>query len=139
MHMCVLVTQSCLTLCDPTDCGLPGSLSMELSRQEYWSGLSFASPRYLPDSGVEPGSPALQADSLPFESLGKPPNHYKLDQRNLCEVSVLFDINVKSAVILFYRCYHCGKLGIIEGHWVRSIQTLSIYIYYIYIYIYKYM
>ena len=46
-------------------------LSMELSRQEYWSGLSFPSPRYLPDSGVEPGSPALQADSLPFEPLGK--------------------------------------------------------------------
>ena len=45
---------------------------MELSRQEYWSGLSFPSPRYLPDSGVEPGSPALQADSLPFEPLGKP-------------------------------------------------------------------
>ena len=30
--------QSCLTLCDPMDCSPPGSLSMEFSRQEYWSG-----------------------------------------------------------------------------------------------------
>ena len=40
------------------------SLSMGFSRQEYWSGLSFPSPGDLPDSGIEPGSPALQADSF---------------------------------------------------------------------------
>ena len=37
--------------------------SMEFSRQEYWSGLPFPSPRDLPDSGIEPVSPALQADA----------------------------------------------------------------------------
>ena len=37
---------------------------MEFSRQEYWSGLPFPSPRDLPDPGIEAGSPALQADSL---------------------------------------------------------------------------
>ena len=42
-------------------------LSMEFSRQQYWSGLSFPSPGDLLDSGIEPGSPALQADSLPSE------------------------------------------------------------------------
>ena len=42
-------------------------LSMEFSRQEYWSGLPFSSPGDLPDLGIEPGSPALQADSLPSE------------------------------------------------------------------------
>ena len=41
--------------------------SMGFSRQEYWSGLPFPSPGDLPDSGIEPGSPALQADSLPSE------------------------------------------------------------------------
>ena len=46
-------------------------LSMELSRQEYWSGLPFPSPGDLPDPGIEPGSPALQADSLPSEPSGK--------------------------------------------------------------------
>ena len=42
-------------------------LFMELSKQEYWSGLPFPSPGDLPNSGIEPGSPALQADSLPSE------------------------------------------------------------------------
>ena len=48
----------------------PGSLSMEFSRQEYWSGLPFLSPGDLPDPGIKPGSLALQADSLPSEPPG---------------------------------------------------------------------
>ena len=44
---------------------------MDFSRQEYWSGLPFPSPGDLPDPGMEPGPPALQADSLPSESPGK--------------------------------------------------------------------
>ena len=48
------------------------SLSMEFSRQEYWSGLPFPSPGDLPDPRFKPGSPALQADSLPAEPPGKP-------------------------------------------------------------------
>ena len=43
-------------------------LSMEFSRQEYWSGLPFPSPGDLPSPGIEPESPALQADSLLSES-----------------------------------------------------------------------
>ena len=46
-------------------------LSMEFSRQEYWSGLPFPTPGDLPDPGIEPGSPTLQADSLPAEPLGE--------------------------------------------------------------------
>ena len=42
-------------------------LSMELSRQEYWSGLPFSSTEDLPDPGIEHGSPALLADILPSE------------------------------------------------------------------------
>ena len=41
-----------------------GSLSMEFSRQEYWSGLPFPSPGDLPDSGIKPVFAALQMDSL---------------------------------------------------------------------------
>ena len=51
------------------------SLSMKFSRQEYWSELSFPSLGDLPDLGIKPASPvspALQADSLLTESLGKP-------------------------------------------------------------------
>ena len=47
-------------------------LSMEFSRQEYWSGLPFPPPGDLPHSGVKPGSPSLQAGSLPSEPPGKP-------------------------------------------------------------------
>ena len=48
------------------------SLSMGFSRQEYWSGLPFLSPGDLPDPGIEPRSPALQADALPSEPPRKP-------------------------------------------------------------------
>ena len=47
-------------------------LSMELSRQEYWSGLPFPPPGDLPNPGIKPGSPALQADPLLPEPPGKP-------------------------------------------------------------------
>ena len=45
---------------------------VEFSRPEYWSGLLFPSPGDLPDSGIDPRSPALQAGSLPAEQPGKP-------------------------------------------------------------------
>ena len=61
----VLVCQSCPTLCDSMDCSLQAPLSMEFSRQEYWSGLRFLSPEDLPDPGIEPGSPSLQEYSFP--------------------------------------------------------------------------
>ena len=46
------------------------TLSVEFSRQEYWSGLPFSSPGDLPDQGMELRSPALQTDSLPSEPPG---------------------------------------------------------------------
>ena len=48
------------------------SPSMGFSRQEYWSGLPVPSPGDLPDPGIEPRSPALQADALNSEPPGKP-------------------------------------------------------------------
>ena len=47
---------------------------MEFSRPEYWSGYPFPSPGDLPDPGIKPRSPTLQADSLPAEPQGKPKN-----------------------------------------------------------------
>ena len=64
----VLVTQSCLTLCNPMGYSPLGSSVHGFSRQEYWSGLPYPSPRDLPYPGIEPRSPALQADSLPSET-----------------------------------------------------------------------
>ena len=60
------VVQSCPTLCNPMDQAPP---SMGFSRQEYWSGLPFASPGDLPNPGIEPKSPAFQADALTSEPL----------------------------------------------------------------------
>ena len=65
-----LVTKLCLTLVTPWRGACQALLSMGFSRQEYWSGLPFPSPGDLFDSGTEPASPALQAESLPSE----PPN-----------------------------------------------------------------
>ena len=62
-----LVTKLCPTLETPWIVAGQAPLSMELSRQEYWSGLPFLSPGDLPDARIEPRSPALRADSLPTE------------------------------------------------------------------------
>ena len=53
------VAQSCPILCDPMDCSQPGSSVHGFSRQGYWSGLPFPSPRDLPNPGIEPRPPAL--------------------------------------------------------------------------------
>ena len=67
----VIVIQWCPALCGSMEpCQAP--LSREFSRQGYWSGLPFPNPWDLPYAGIEPGSPILQADSLPFEPPGRP-------------------------------------------------------------------
>ena len=53
------------------------SLSMGFSRQEYWSGLPFPSPGDLPNPGIEPRSPTLEADALTSEPPGKPLKIYE--------------------------------------------------------------
>ena len=56
----VLVTQSCLILCNPTDCvAHQAPLSMEFFRQEYWSGSPIPFPGDVPDPWIEPRLPAL--------------------------------------------------------------------------------
>ena len=67
MHACRL---SCVQLLvTPWTVAHQVPLSMEFSRQEYWSGLPFPSPENLPNPGIEPASPALQVDSLPLSHL----------------------------------------------------------------------
>ena len=63
----VSITQLCLTLCNLMDCSLPDFSVHGILQQEYWSELPFSFPGYLPDPGIELGSPSLQADSLPTE------------------------------------------------------------------------
>ena len=54
---------------NPWDVACQAPLSMEFSRQEYWSGLPFPTPGVLPNAGIKPGSLELQADSLRSVSL----------------------------------------------------------------------
>ena len=98
----VLVAQLCLTLCEPTNCSPPGSSVYVILQQEYWSRLSFPSLEDLPNLGIEPRSPALQADSLPTELQASPrvcSNSCPLTR--WCHPTILF------SVTLFSSCLQC--------------------------------
>ena len=74
----VLVTQSCPTLCDPMDCSLLGSSGVPWNSpgKDTRLGCHSLLQRNLPDPGIKPGSPTLQADSLPSEPPGKPKHRW---------------------------------------------------------------
>ena len=86
----------CPTFCDPWTVVGQAPPSKGFSRQEHWSGLPFPSPGSLPEPGIEPGSPALQADSLPSES----PGNYNLEKlikkkkKNIFRIILTFHILV---------------------------------------------
>ena len=89
--------------------------SMGFSRPEYWSGLPFASPGHRPNSGIEPGSPALQADSLPPEP---PQNRFALlkiscapsTHTTLPSTLATTDIFTVSIILPFPECHTVGIL-----------------------------
>ena len=72
VHMKELVVQSCRTLCDPMDYSPPGFTVHGILQARILRLIAFPSPGGLPDPGMEAESPALQADSLLCEPLGKP-------------------------------------------------------------------
>ena len=67
--------------------------SMGFSRQEYWSGVPFPSPRDLSNPGIEPRSPALQADGLPSKPPGKPLENYNNQDIGLVRGILYFEIS----------------------------------------------
>ena len=74
-------------------------LSMGFSRHEYWSGLPFPSPGDLPNPGIEPRPPALQAHSLPSEPPGKPLIHQRTwanskQHRNQCRSGLYSNVSL---------------------------------------------
>ena len=73
-------------------------LSMEFSRQEYWSGLPFPSPRDLLNPGIEPRSPALQADSLPSEP-ASPIKCGEWNQSNRTKCHFVFELSPYSQTL----------------------------------------
>ena len=115
---------------------LPGS--MEFSRQEYWSGLLFCSPGDPPDPGIKPVSSALQADSSPSESQGKP--YFPYVCINTCiQLYICVPINMCVCVYIYIererhvhsyvrRCL-CGQtdtcqcLSLIQPHMKRNCRS----------------
>ena len=71
------VTQSCPTLCDPVDFSLPGFSVHGILQARVLEWVPFPSLGDLPDPGIKPGSPALEADALTSEPPGKPQVHQK--------------------------------------------------------------
>ena len=102
---------------------------MEFSRQEYWSGVPLPSPGDLPNPGIEPRSPALQADTLPFE----PPVTF------LRQVYVIFILPQKFLRGHFSDFYSCCKYRIdaaqcvhkrINESWEENITSLIFFIHF---------
>ena len=84
-------------------------LSMRFPRQEYWSGLAFPSPGYLPDPGIEPASPAWQADSLSLSLLGSPWNNDSAMKSNELSIQAIIWIDlVDGETVETVRLYFFG-------------------------------
>ena len=89
----------------PQIVALQSPLSMGFSRQEHWSGLPFLSPEDLPDPGIKPRSPALQADSL----LSEPPGELSIYVYTHIYIYIYMNENVKIRMSIVL----CQGVGII--------------------------
>ena len=85
-----MLSLSCVRLfATPWTVACQAPLSKGFSRQESWSGLPFPPPGDLPSPGIESGSPAIQADSLPYEPPGKPLNKEGFLQKSLVPIIII--------------------------------------------------
>ena len=113
----VLVTSCARLFATPQTVAHQGPVSMEFSRQEYWSGLPCPLPGDLPDPGIEPASPALHADSL----LSEPPEKPTLKQctqnpihsKALCRSSNLRGVLVRPTCLILKSLLKSEKTAVI--------------------------
>ena len=123
--------------------------SVGFSRQEYWSGLPFPSPGDLPNPGIEPGSPVLQADALPSEpprksgclTLAEWPHNYgylvivQLSLRTIrlsysssvysCHLFLISSASVTSLLFVLYLAHPCIKCSLELSNLLEEIFYLS--------------
>ena len=78
-------------------------LSMGFPRQEYWGGLPLPLPGDFPDPGIKPRSPALQADSLPAETSGKP-------KRQRSYLQLVFVFTIRATLLVAGAPFNQGAL-----------------------------
>ena len=103
----VKVTQSCLILCDPMDCSLPGSTVHGIlqARILEWAAVPFS--RDLPNPGTEHRSPTLKVDSLPSEHQGSPETRIAIHKSSYTKI---LWASWKASLLFLYR-YNSNKLG----------------------------
>ena len=98
-------------------------LSMELPRQEYWSGFPFPSPGGLPRPGIKPASPSLAGRFFTFEMLGKPAtlqfsgklkhpfaSHQELQRIFLLHRGINFKLSSNHTLIIYLSVRSCGDI-----------------------------
>ena len=95
---------------------------MGFSRQEYWSGLPLPSPGDLPDPGIKPRSPALEADALTSEPPGKPPLCLPL---SYCLFSMSHKLSRKYtyACVLVSVLSHFSHVRLFANLWIVACQA----------------
>ena len=119
--------------------------SVGFSRQECWSGLPFPSPGDLPDPGIEPGSPALQADALLSEPPGKPVDYEngtlmsKIDilLRDMADAFSLGHVKIqlkesheqtwRCVLIMHHGCQYLD-VGVPSSHCFRTVMRKTFYL-----------
>ena len=113
-------------LATPWTAGYQAPLSMGFSRQEYWSGLPYPSPGDLPDPGIKPRSPALEADALTSEPPGKPDRNIPDQIFQNSNESFPWEVRIcMGEVVLVVKNPHANagdikETGVIRG-WVGKI------------------
>ena len=103
-------------------------LSMGFPRQEYWSRLPFPSPRDLSDPGIEPGSPALQADSLPTElRLGESLKMRQFNPMSDSEIiaSIYFFLSTTFSILILDLVLVAQLVKNLPAMWETSVQSLG--------------
>ena len=117
--VCVLVAQSCPSLCKLMDCSPPGFSVHGIHQVRILNGLPFPSPGDLPDLGIELGSPALQADSLLSEPSGKPKilttNGFNFTSEDSVWILVLSSVSGSFSYFGFTTLYFLWKPRPIHG------------------------
>ena len=108
--VCVLLTQSCLTLCDPWTIARQVPLSMGFSRQEYWSGLPFSSPGIFLTQGSNSGLPHCQQSLYPPSYQGIHYIHTFLIFFTLIGFSFYFFFFPKSSLLLQFLIFYYSWL-----------------------------
>ena len=114
-------------------CGLiahQALLSVEFSRQEYWSGLSFPSSGELSDPGIKPGSPALQADALPSQLLGSPSISLSYRDSLIKWGEHGLEIRQDKDQTLVLPPYSCAQLGNISEPQFPNLQNVDLHLKY---------